>query len=99
MISWLRTYNAQIGKMDELVKLSREASKHLKKKHGLKCELYAQVGGDPSRLGLVGRYKDMGEVGKLEKRISSDKKWAEIMKSARKLVVEGSVRDEFWKEI
>lgn len=99
MISWLRTYNAKIGKMDELIKLSKEAVKVLKKNHGLECEMYAQLGGDPTRLGLVGRYKDMGQLGKLEARLAGDGKWAAIMKSARGLVVEGSVRDEFWKEI
>jgi hypothetical protein len=99
MFTWFRTYNAQIGKMDELVKLSQQAVKHLKKNHGLNCELYAQVGGDPTRLGLVGRYKDMGAIGKLEDRISKDAKWAAIMKGARGLVVEGSVQDSFWKEL
>ena len=99
MISWFRTYNAQIGKLDELVKLSNQAIKHLKKEHGLDVEMYAQVGGDPTRLGLVGRYKDMGAVGKLEAKIAQDAKWADIMKRARGLVVEGSVKDEFWKQM
>ena len=99
MVNWFRTYNAQIGKMDELVKLSQQAVKHLKKKHGLDCELYAQVGGDPTCLGLVGRYKNMGAIGKMEDGISKDAKWAAIMKSARGLVVEGSVEDSFWKEL
>ena len=99
MISWLRTYNAQIGKSDDLVKLSKQAARHLKKAHGLKCELYAQVGGDPTRLGLVGRYKNMGQVGKLEAKIAKDKKWNDIMKRARKLVVDGSIEDQFWKEL
>jgi len=99
MVNWLRTYNAQIGKMDELVKLSQQAIKHLKKTHGLDLELYAQVGGDPTCLGLVGRYKDMGAVGKMDARIAKDAKWAAIMKGARGLVVEGSVQDSFWKQL
>lgn len=99
MISWFRTYNAQIGKMDDLVKLSKDAVKHLKKAHGLKCQMYAQIGGDPTRIGLLGRYKDMGAVGKMEERIADDAKWADILKRASGLVVDGSVRDEFWKEL
>ncbi len=99
MISWLRTYNAQIGKADGLQKLTKQAAKHLKKAHGLKCDMYMQVGGDPTRFGLVGQYKNMAAVGKMEAKIGKDKKWADIMKSARGLVVEGSVRDEFWKKI
>ena len=66
--------------------------------HGLDVELYTQVGGDPTRIGLLGRYKDMGAVGKMEARIAKDAKWADILKRARGLVVDGSVKDEFWKK-
>lgn len=70
MISWFRTYNARVGKMDDLLKLSKDAVKHLKQAHGLKYDMYAQVGADPTRIGLVCRYKDMGAVGKLEAKIA-----------------------------
>ncbi|MGR8949295.1 MAG: NIPSNAP family protein [Gammaproteobacteria bacterium] len=99
MIAWFRTYSAQIGRMEELMKLSQTAVKHLRKAHGVKCEMYTQMGGDPTRIGLVGRYKDMTALSKTEKALSSDTKWADILKQARGLVVEGSVEDQFWKEV
>ena len=75
MIAWRRTYRGKIGKMDKLVSLSHDAVKHLKKAHGLECELYAQIGGDPTCIGLVGRYKDMGALGKMEEALADDEGW------------------------
>lgn len=98
MISWFRTYNAQVGKLEDLIKLTNQAIKHLKKAHGLDVDLYTQIGGDPTRIGLLGQYKDLGAVGKMEARIAKDAKWADIVKRAGGMIVEGSVHDELWKK-
>lgn len=99
MISWFRTYQSRIGKMADLVALSQEAAKYLESTHGLKVEVYTQVGGDPLRIGLLGRYDSLGNVGELEEKIAGDSGWAQIMSRGDELAVEGSVQDQFWKQI
>lgn len=99
MISWFRTYQARIGKMAELVALSQEAAKYLESAHGLKCEVYTQLGGDPLKIGLLGRYDNLGSVGDMEERIAADNKWAQLMGRGEELAVEGTVVDQFWKQI
>ncbi len=99
MISWFRTYQSRIGKMSELVALSQEAAKYLESAHGLKVEVYTQLGGDPLRIGLLGRYKNLGAVGELEEKIGNDSKWAKLMGRGEELAVEGSLQDQWWKQI
>ena len=99
MISWFRTYQSRIGKMAELVALSQEAAKYLESAHGLKVEVYTQVGGDPLKIGLLGRYNNLGDVGELEEKIGNDSKWATLMSRGEELAVEGSLQDQFWKQI
>jgi len=99
MISWFRTYQSNIGKMQELVALSQEAAKYLESAHGLKVEVYTQLGGDPLKIGLLGRYDNLGAVGDLEERIASDSKWAKLMSRGSELAVEGSIQDQWWKQI
>lgn len=99
MISWFRTYQSRIGKMQELVALSQEAAKYLESAHGLKVEVYTQLGGDPLKIGLLGRYDNLGAVGDLEERVASDSKWAQLMSRGEELAVEGSVQDQWWKQI
>ena len=99
MISWFRTYQSRIGKMDELVALSQEAAKYLESAHGLKVEVYTQLGGDPLKIGLLGRYDNLAAVGDLEERVASDGKWADLMRRGEELAVEGTLQDQWWKQI
>ena len=99
MISWFRTYQSKIGNMEELVALSQEAAKYLESAHGLKVEVYTQLGGDPLKIGLLGRYDNLGEVGELEEQVANDSKWAQFMSRGAELAVEGSVQDQWWKQI
>jgi len=99
MYTWFRTYNAKIGKMEELLELSQEAAAHLNKKHNVDCEVYCQMGGDPSKIGLVGRYATLGDLGDRDLAIAGDEQWAKIVQRAAPLVVEGTVADQFWKKL
>ena len=100
MISWFRTYQSKIGKMPELIALSEEAAKYLESTHGLKVEIYTQLGGDPLKIGLLGRYDDLGAVDKLnqkmsqlESRLASTREGAERAPSvARRPVVQSEGR-------
>ncbi len=99
MISWFRTYQSKIGKMPELIALSEEAAKYLESTHGLKVEIYTQLGGDPLKIGLLGRYDDLGAVDKLNQKIANDSGWAQLMSRGEELAVEGSVQDEWWQQL
>ena len=99
MYTWFRTYSAKTGKMQELLAISQEAVKHLKKKHGIEVDMYTQLGGDPMKIGLVGRYETLGKLGDLEASIGTDNEWAAIVNRASSLVVEGTVADQFWKKL
>ena len=99
MYTWFRTYSAKIGCMPELLVLSREAADHLKAKHGLDVEIYTQVGGDPMKIGLLGRYDTLGALGDLEGAVAADEEWAAILERGSRLAVEGSVVDQLWKKL
>lgn len=99
MISWFRTYQSKIGKMPELISLSHEAAKYLESSHGLKVEVYTQLGGDPLKIGLLGRYDNLGAVDALNQKIANDAGWAKLMSRGEALAVEGSVKDEWWQQI
>ena len=99
MISWFRTYQSKIGKMPAMLDLSREAAKHLESAHGLDVEILTQLGGDPLKIGLLGRYDNLAAVDDLNQKIAVDSKWADIMSRGEALGVEGSVRDEWWQQI
>jgi hypothetical protein len=99
MYTWFRTYSANIGKMHDLLAITHEAVEHLEKNHGLEVEIYTQLGGDPMKIGLVGRYQTLGDLGDREAAIAADKEWAAIVDRASSLVVEGSVVDQFWKKL
>lgn len=99
MYTWFRTYSANVGKMHELLAITHEAVDHLKKAHGLDVEIYTQLGGDPMKIGLVGRYKTLGDLGERETAIAADEKWAAIVNKASSLVAEGTVVDQFWKKL
>ena len=99
MYTWFRTYSATIGKMPELLAITQEAADHLKKKHDLDVETYTQIGGDPMKIGLVGRYETLGKLGDLEGAIAADEEWAAIVNRASNLVVDGTLVDQFWKKL
>lgn len=99
MISWFRTYQSKIGSMGELLALSQEAAKYIESAYGLKVEVYTQVGGDPLRIGLLARYDDLGSVGDQAEKIANDSKWADLMNRGGELAVEGTIQDQFWKQI
>lgn len=99
MYTWFRTYSARIGKMAELLALSQEAVDHLKKRHGVEVDMYTQLGGDPMKIGLVGRYETLNDLGALEAAAAADEEWAAIVNRAEALAVEGSVVDQFWKKL
>ena len=99
MYVWMRTYTAKIGKMDEALALTAEAVAHAKKKHGLEIETYTQLGGEPMKIGIVGRYDSLGDLGKLEAAIAADEQWAAIVSRAEGLVQEGTVVDQYWKKL
>ena len=99
MISWFRTYQSKIGKMPELIALSQEAAKYLESTYGIKVETYTQLGGDPLKIGLLGRYDNLAAMGDLNQKIASDSKWAKLMSQGEKLAVEGSVQDQWWQQI
>jgi len=99
MYHWVRTYSAKIGRMEELLQLTREAIAHLEKAHQLKCVGYTKVGGNPMGIGLHGAYESLGALGELESALANDAAWAAILKKAEPLVAEGSLEDQFWNEI
>lgn len=99
MISWFRTYQSKIGTMPALLDLSREAATHLESTYGIKVEVYTQLGGDPMRIGLLGRYNDLAGVDTLNQKIASDSKWADIMSRGADLAVEGSIEDAWWQQM
>ncbi len=99
MISWFRTYQSKIGTMPALLDLSREAAKYLESTHGVEVEVYTQLGGDPLKIGLLGRYDDLGAVDALNQKIANDSKWADIMSRGAALCVEGSIQDEWWQQM
>ncbi len=99
MVSWFRTYQSKIGKMPEMLDLSREAAKYLESTYGLKVEIFTQLGGDPLKIGLLGRYDNLAAVDDLNQKIANDSKWADIMSRGEALGVEGSVQDEWWQQI
>ena len=98
MYVWMRTYSAKIGKMAEAVALTTEAAAHAKKKHKLEIEIYTQVGGDPMKIGIAGRYESLGDLGKMEEAIAADEQWTAIVNRAAPLLEEGTVEDNFWKK-
>ncbi len=98
MISWFRTYQSKIGKMPELIALSEEAAKYLESTYGLKVEIYTQLGGDPLKIGLLGRYDDLGAVDELSQKIANDNGWAQLMSRGAEFAVEGSVQDQWWQQ-
>lgn len=99
MYVWMRTYSAKIGKMAEALAVTAEAVAHAKNKHGLEIETYTQLGGDPMKIGIAGRYDSLGDLGKLEEAIGADEKWAAIVNRAAGLVEEGTVVDQYWKKL
>lgn len=98
MYAWMRTYNAKIGKMAEALAITAEAVKHMKSKYGIDIDTYTQVGGDPMKIGIVGRYETLGDVGKLEAAAAIDQQWAGIVSRAAAVIEEGTVLDQFWKK-
>ena len=99
MYVWMRTYSAKVGKMAEALALTAEAVAHAKSKHGLEIETYTQLGGDPMKIGIVGRYDSLGDLGKLEVAIAADEQWAAIVSRAGPLLEDGTVEDQFWKQL
>jgi hypothetical protein len=99
MYVWMRTYSAKIGKMAEAVALTTEAAAHAKKQHSLEIEIYTQVGGDPMKIGIAGRYDSLADLGKMEEAIAADEQWAAIVNRAAPLLEEGTVEDNFWKKL
>jgi len=99
MYHWVRTYSAKVGKGRELTKLSKQAAAYLRKTLKIKCHAYTAIGGDPMAFGLHGEYASMADIGKAEKKLSSDAGWAALLKKAAPMLVDGSASDQFWKEI
>jgi hypothetical protein len=99
MYAWMRTYSAKVGKLGEALALTAEAVKHIKTKYGVDIETYTQVGGDPMKIGIVGRYETLGDLGKLEQAAALDQQWASIVSRAADLVEAGTVADQIWKKL
>jgi hypothetical protein len=74
-----------------------EITEYIKGAHKLDIDLVRPVGGNPMRVGWVGRYKDLAAYGDAMNRLLADKRFAELNTKTADLWVPGSMQDEVWQ--
>lgn len=96
MITLIRSVSAMPGKTAAARALAAEINGYVREVHGLDVELVLPVGGNPQRHAWFGRYKDMAALEAAMRKLSADKRFAELNAKTAELYMPGSMHDEIW---
>lgn len=97
MIFVIRHVSIMPGKLGAARAYAAEVTEYIKGAHKLDLELVRPVGGNPSRVGWLGRYKDLAAYEDAMNRLVSDKRFVEMSAKTGDLWVPGSMHDEIWQ--
>ena len=99
MIHFVRTVSVAPGKMADAMTFAKKVASYLAKKPGIKVEVSVPVAGNPNRVGWHSLHQDLAEFESTMNKISSDSKYAELVREGAALFVPGSTNDALWRTI
>ena len=99
MIYIIRSATIAPGKTGDAVAFARNITKLVKDKYDIALEVMMPVGGNPSRIGWLGRYESLAQWESLVAKLLADAEYAEAIVKAKDTFLPGSVNDDIWRTI
>ena len=91
MVRLIRSAEPKIGMFPQSVAFAKKITAHVKKAYKVDIKVFANSEGV---LFWIVDYKDYSDYGKARSKLASDKKYWQIVSTAKNLFVEGSLCDE-----
>lgn len=97
MLFAIRQVSIMPGKALAARAFAAEITEYIRGAHKLEIEIVRPVGGNPMRVGWLGRYKDLAAYEDALNKLTADKRFAELSAKTADLWVPGTMRDEIWQ--
>jgi hypothetical protein len=99
MITHMRTFVVQPGKLLEFIPLAKETQAVLSRIRGGEVTFVMAVGGDPMTVGFTSSYASLAEFETLMAKLPADTDYRAYFKKTETFVVPGSYRDQIWRHV
>jgi hypothetical protein len=99
MIYITRTATIAPGKTGDALAFAHNIAKLLKDKHNMALEVMMPVGGNPNRIGWLGRYENLAQWEALVAKLLTDADYMEAVAKAKDTFLPGTVNDDIWRTI
>ncbi|MBL8326251.1 MAG: NIPSNAP family protein [Rubrivivax sp.] len=97
MIFSIRQVSIMPGQAAAARAFAAEITEYVKGAHKLEFQMVRPVGGNPMRLGWLGRYTDLAAFEDAMNKLVADKRFAELNAKTAGLWVPGSMHDDIWQ--
>jgi hypothetical protein len=99
MITMIRSVVAMPGKTFEYLSVATEMVQVVKRVTGVEAKLATAVGGDPSTIGYIAQWSNLGDLETAMAKLMADADYRALVKKSEHLIVPASVRDGLWRHI
>ncbi len=99
MITISRTASIAPGKTASTIGFAKEVAAYIKQNYGVDLEVMIPIGGNPLRIGWVGRYKDLAAWEDLTAKGLADPAYMQMVAKGADNFIPGSVHDSIWRSL
>jgi hypothetical protein len=99
MIAIQRTACVIPGRMPSAIGFAQEISAYIKSAHGVELEVLLPIGGNPTRVAWVSRFKDLAAYDAYAQKLLADKEFSTRVSKASDNFVPGSFDDALWRTV
>ena len=99
MVYFVRTVSVNGSKTKEAIEWAYKVADFVKSKHGTEVELLMNVTGSQSEIKWLARAESVGDFEKLMAQLLANPDYQQLLLDAQGLLVDGSVRDNYFRSV
>jgi hypothetical protein len=99
VITISRTASIAPGRTASTIGFAKEIAAYIKQNYGVELEVMMPIGGNPLRIGWVGRYKDLATWEQLTAKGLADSNYMQMVAKGADNFIPGSIHDSIWRNI